>query len=530
MHKYITYFNTLKHMKAKQINYRLFYMLRSKYRKFSKFTYPFSISSQTTTLELLPSIESYHSLDEDETFHFLNLPHKFESAVDWNFLGHGKLWAYNLNYFDFLQQKDFDVKIGLDLIDRFIDEIAFNNEGLEPFPIALRAMNWVKFLTYHNVNEQKINDSLYAQYMILMDHLEYHLLGNHLLENGFALLFGAYYFNDEKLYIKAKEILNTELDEQILEDGAHFELTPMYHQIMLYRVLDCLNLVSQNRYFEKELKTLLRSKATVMLSWLRQMSYKDGSIPHFNDSTDGIAPTSELLIQYAQRLGLEVDEDLPLKDSGYRVIDREHYELRVDVGEIGPSYIPGHAHSDTFNFELRVNGKPFIVDTGISTYESNAKRFEERKTSAHNTVIVDGIDQTQVWSSFRVANRAHIISLEEEGDRIIASHDGYSKLGVMHQRSFKTSENSIEIKDVCICDNSNIHTYCAYIHLHPSICKIDILEEKIVFEGATLFIKGSKNFYLDDYTVANGFNKLINSKVILITFESELLVRIVLNN
>lgn len=35
---------------------------------------------------------------------------------------------------------------------------------------------------------------------------------------------------------------------------------------------------------------------------------------------------------------------------------------------IGPDYIPGHAHADTFNYELRIDGVPFIVDTGISTY------------------------------------------------------------------------------------------------------------------------------------------------------------------
>ena len=83
---------------------------------------------------------------------------------------------------------------------------------------------------------------------ILLDNLEYHLLGNHLLENGFSLLFGAYYFQDENLYKKAKEILEKELNEQILDDGAHFELSPMYHQLMLFRVLDCINLVKHNQW------------------------------------------------------------------------------------------------------------------------------------------------------------------------------------------------------------------------------------------------------------------------------------------
>ena len=47
-------------------------------------------------------------------------------------------------------------------------------------------------------------------------------------------------------YKKAVEILREELEEQILNDGGHFELSPMYHQIMLFRVLDCINLIENN--------------------------------------------------------------------------------------------------------------------------------------------------------------------------------------------------------------------------------------------------------------------------------------------
>ncbi len=516
-------------MKAKQINYRLFYMLRAKYRKLSKFSPVYSILSQTNDLVLRPSLASYESVSSDETFTFLNVTHQFESSIDWNYLGHGKLWAYNLNYFDFLQQEGMTKEIGLSFIERFIDDIERNKEGLEPFPISLRGINWVKFVTYHDIQNTKLNDALYAQYMMLMDHLEYHLLGNHLLENGFSLLFGAYYFNDQKFYAKAKEILTSELKEQILEDGAHFELTPMYHQIMFYRVLDCLNLVTNNTLFDRELEEMLRAYAIKMRSWLVQISYEDGTIPHFNDSTDGIAPTSTMLFAYATQLGIKVDTLLPLSESGYRKIDKQGYALRVDVGEIGPSYIPGHAHSDTLNFELQVDSQPFIVDTGISTYESNERRVEERRTKAHNTVEINGLDQSQVWSSFRVANRAHIIDLKEEDDVITASHDGYADIGIFHQRSFKIADDVVQIRDLCSSDNNKRQTCNAYLHFHPKVGEIKIMQDKIECEGVTLMIKGSKNFQLDDYMFANGFNKLLNAKVLKITFTDELLVNIELN-
>ncbi len=525
MNKYLNYFHTLKYMKIKQINYRLFYVLRSKYRKLTKFSYSYRRASKSEKLNFIKSIESYNSF-KDGKFEFLNLSHEFENEIDWNYLGYGKLWAYNLNYFEFLNQKDFDCEIGLNHIDEFITSLEINTQGLEPFPISLRGINWIKFLSQNRIKNQEIDDSLYAQYVILMDNLEYHLLGNHLLENGFSLLFGAYYFKDKELYTKAKEILINELDEQILSDGAHFELTPMYHQIMLFRVLDCLNLVVNNEIFDKGLEELLSKKAKMMLSWLKKISYKDGTIPHFNDSTDGIAPTAITLFGYAKRLGLKNLDDLELNESGYRAKNFDKYELRVDVGEIGPSYIPGHAHSDTFSFELKVDGKPFIVDSGISTYESNELRLKQRGTFAHNTVQIGDIEQSKVWSSFRVANRANISFLKEYDNTIIASHSGYENLGITHQRTFIQDSKSIEIKDLLIGRYNAGFINNAYLHFHPDIGEIEIKDDKVIIKDIILSIMGSKNLQLDDFTYAHGFNRLENAKVLKITFDREVLVNI----
>ena len=232
MNKYIRLFNTIKYLKFTQIYFRLFYFVRAKFRKISRFKYEFVKESSSTPLNLIDSCE-YYSIYKDGEFTILNLSKKFDSKIDWNYSQYGKLWTYNLTYFEYLKERE-----DLSLIYDFIENICSIKDGLEPFPISLRGINWIKFLTKYEIKDKKIDDSLYAQYYILLDNLEYHLLGNHLLENGFSLLFGAYYFQDETLYKKAKEILEKELNEQILDDGAHFELSPMYHQLMLFRLLD----------------------------------------------------------------------------------------------------------------------------------------------------------------------------------------------------------------------------------------------------------------------------------------------------
>ena len=533
MEKYLKYYHTLKYLKSTQIWFRIFYTLRNKIRKKTKFCYSYTKKSNSIKLNLQPSITGYKLLkrEKDEyIFNFLNIKHSFKDSIDWNYLEYGKLWAYNINYFEYLSQPNLDKDIAIDIMYKFIDDIESNIEGLEPFPISLRGVHWIRFLTLHDIKDQKIDDSLYAQYYILADNLEYHLLGNHLLENGFSLLFGAYYFNDLYLYKLAKRIITTQLNEQILDDGAHFELSPMYHQHIFYRTLDCLNLVKNNNSFNKELEIFLKNKASLMLAYLNKISFRDGNIPYFSDSAYFIAPSTKELQEYASRLGIKAQENLVLKESGYRKFQYDNYELIVDVGNIGADYIPGHAHSDTFNYELYINNKPFIVDTGVSTYQDNDRRLLERSTKSHNTVVVNDIDQSQVWSSFRVAKRAKIISLHETKSSVYAKHDGYKDIGIIHERGFETSEVKIKILDTLQISKPNTYVNRSYIHLHPSIKDIKIQKNTILTRYADIRVENCLNIELDDYEFAYGYNSRKKAKVIVIYFYSKLLTTINIKN
>jgi len=510
-------YHTLKYLKAIQIYYRLYYVVRSRFHRIRGFTYTQTIPATAYSLTLLPSINPEVSLQGDRAT-FLNRTHHFKGTVDWSCAIHGKLWTYNITYFDFLHQQNMTSEIGLDLIRNFIENSAYIKDGMEPFPISLRGINWIKFLSYHHIEDQQISDSLYAQYRILLDNIEYHLLGNHLLENGFSLLFGAYYFRDEQLFQKAQEILTAELHEQILDDGAHFELSPMYHQIMLFRLLDCINLL-QNNLQERHhsLLELLQQKASMMLGWLQAITYKDGSIPLFNDSANHIAPTSRELFGYTKRLNLHVKETI-LKESGYRKFENDMYECIVDVGSIGPDYIPGHAHADTFSFELHVNGKPFIVDTGLSTYETNKRRTRERATISHNTVELNGLNQSDVWGGFRVAHRAYVTTLQEDDTYIKAVHNGYEKtLGALHEREFVFETNMLKIIDTIISDRAQ--QAIARIHFHPSVNEA-MIRKHILIEDEV--------YHINEYQYAPEFNVHVNAKVLEVAFTQKLEMSIIL--
>lgn len=528
INKIFRLFITIKYLKFIQIYFRLFYYVRMKFRNFLGFTYSLSIPSHTAPLLLQTSILSADLLVRNE-FKFLNLSQSFDNKIDWNISIFGKLWTYNINYFDYLNQKKLSRDKGLNLILNFIEQISIVQDGLEPYPISLRGINWIKFLTKHQIKNQRIDDSLYAQYNILIDNLEYHLLGNHLLENAFSLLFGAYYFRDEEFYKKAKQIFKRELEEQILKDGAHFELSPMYHQIMLYRVLDCINLIQNNNWKNKKLLGLFTSKAKLMLDWLNIMTFENGDIPLLNDSANHIAPTTKQLNDYASVLQVgNCHQSSTIKhqlnESGYRKFKNNNYETVVDVGNIGPDYIPGHAHSDTFSFELYVHGKPLIVDTGVSTYEANDRRQLERSSRSHNTVEIDGENQSGMWGGFRVAKRAKIIRLYETETSIESTHDGYQHKGILHTRKFIFGVDSITIYDTIKGGKTCMNT--AYLHFHPEVdLQLDNYKT-LLCNNCLVKFSGAKKVLMEPFKYAPEFNKLIESVCVKVIFDTQLEIKI----
>lgn len=511
--KFFLLLRTIRYLKIIQFRYQILYRFRKKTKKQLIKKKP-----NTAPIKWKPIIHS-HISNYNNSFCFLNIQHQFIDRINWNYAEYGKLWTYNLNYFDFLLQNDIIKEKGFHLVNDFINNHDFLKEGLDSYPISLRGMNWIKFLSIHNIKEEKIDRVLYSDYIRLVKNLEYHLLGNHLLENGFSLLFGAYYFRDKIFYTKARSILKNELDEQILSDGAHFELSPMYHQILLKRLLDSIQLLQLNDWQSKELLPLLKGKAKLMLSWLQQVTYKNGNVPMVNDATYDIAPTSPELFIYAQYLGISFNL-LPLSDSGYRKLQAKNYELFIDVGNIGPDYQPGHAHSDTFNFELHINGNPVIVDTGTSTYEKNDRRQIERSTASHNTIEINQKNQSEVWGGFRVARRARIINLEEAESFIKATHNGYMREGYKHTRKF-----SFEQKQVVLLDTISKHTNNkarAFFHLHSSLPKPVIKGNLVSLEEQRIEFSFSANqkIEIEEYNLSEGFNKMKKAYKIIVTFDN----------
>lgn len=467
--------NTVKYLKFIQLYYRLHYLFLKPRVK----AYPSQIFLRSKSDFWKNIVFKPISMLSPKRFNFLNHLGSLNQADDWNSQAQEKLWLYNLHYFDDLNAlNNQDRKQWhYDLINTWILENPYSfGNGWEPYPNSLRIVNWIKWSLQGNTLDQTQLQSLALQAEHLSKTVEWHILANHLFANAKALIFAGFYFQtpESKRWLElGLKIYRKEVDEQVLDDGANFELTPMYHAIFLEDLLDLYQLAQIYNQLDVINLQHLAAKIESMLQWLDAMSHPDGEISFFNDAAFGIASGYAKLSEYAQQLEINVAAselvDCYLKPSGYVSVQRPNYKFLMDVAEVGPSYQPGHAHADTLSFELSVNGSRFIVNSGISQYGLGKERLLQRGTAAHNTIEIDGENSSEIWSGFRVARRVvpRVESIAQKGNQIHELVASYKSLkGVTHRRSVAFSEYKISLIDQI---TGRFNQAISYLYFHPDV-------------------------------------------------------------
>ncbi len=436
-HKFQLLYHTLKYMRPIQLKGRIGNILRWRlYRLFPKMTkrrFHSALPSQIQ-LQKWPNPIPWFKKTFDgkrgmccveellrNQFTFLNQSKKFPTKVFWENKELSYLWDFNLHYFEYinamrqyLEEDRADRKAVEEKITEFISSWIDNNPitkqpAWHPYPISLRIINWIRlFINHPELVREVFLRNLYIQLLFLEENLEKHLMVNHYLENGRALMFGALFFQGkdaERWYSLGLKILKQEIVEEYLPNGGHFERSPMYHCILLENMLDTW---TQLNYAGKDAEWL-RGPLIKMCEWLDNIQTPDGQFPLFNDAAFGISASPDEILQNATRmLGFQRKQKKTLiRDcDNYFILDSVPFFCAVDGAYIGPSYNPGHGHSDNLTYELFYEGKRFVVDSGTYSYENDSSRHFFRSTANHNTLVINGLEQSQVWGGFRVAKRS----------------------------------------------------------------------------------------------------------------------------
>lgn len=391
------------------------------------------------------------------------LPH--HGGNDWCMVGgreSSRLWRYTLHYHGWLvglaHEQSSEELIAAQLTDWMdtciLGGCGFNHYPWNSYAIATRLDNWrqlvaklpKKFWSSRPELKQRFCESMRLQTQYLLDHLEWDLRGNHLLRDALGLASASSVIDGplkSRAQTAAIDLAKGQMDEQILGDGSHFELSPMYHVEFMLDLVKLYQLVPDDELREQITTSLQR-----MWEYVGWVQHLDGSLVQFNDGSvaklDDIRRSmiaAGLNVESYNWLGAKI-----LKESGVAVWRNRGWVVIMNAGSMGPPYQPGHAHADTLSLELSIDRHRVFIDPGTHSYDLDERRRYDRRTRSHNTIEIDDEDSSEVWHIFRLGERAHTtdVVLDEGGDyvKFRASHDGYRRLPgqPIHERVVECSE------------------------------------------------------------------------------------------
>ena len=149
------------------------------------------------------------------------------------------------------------------------------------------------------------------------------------------------------------------------------------------------------------------------------------------------------------------------------------HEVRMvaDAGLLGYLSIAAHGHADALSFTLSLYGREILVDPGTYAYHTRKDwRDYFRGTSAHNTLRVDGEDQSVIGGNFLWLQHARVqcekFTTGPDRDEWQASHDGYLRLteSVRHRRSIILDKHAAEIRVEDMLEGAGRHQIEIFWH------------------------------------------------------------------
>ena len=239
-----------------------------------------------------------------------------------------------------------------------------------------------------------------------------------------------------------------------------------------------------------------------MINALSMVTDSGGNLPRYGDGDEGRAiqwralkdHRSAWLLDYARQLDFhtqpEPQHSVFMDDAGLAVMrsrttsGKELFVL-ADAGPHGFLSIAAHAHADALAFTLSVDGHPFLVDPGTYAYHTDKQwRDYFRSTAAHNTLRVDGLEQSEVGGAFLWLRRAtttmHAFETTNNGATLRAHHNGFAKQGITHRRQLALEGSLLSIEDEL--EGRGSHDVELRFHVDPSCAVAEPAGGKLLLE------------------------------------------------
>lgn len=418
-----------------------------------------------------------------------------------------------------------------------------NKKAWTGFNATIRLLNWIKILididknfVINETDSKKIIRSIFENIYFVRKHIEYHIPGNHIIFQFYILWLISEIFPNWK---DSKEInqfayknLVEEFDAEFLESGFHFEQSYHYHlQITLLGIYWKYNLSKLGKKLDPKIKSKIENAVRLTDKFILGNEYipmlADNCFTFFHENNYEDFSNLNYLRNNIFNISDESKNNEEIENQ-YIIANKFNKKLIVDVGNIGLPCNPGHGHSDIFSFLFSYKEQPIFIDPGTRKYNNSKEDMLLKKTTSHNTLSVNGEDQSKLWGFFRWAylpkNIRYNFEESEDSFYFSGSFIGFRHLGhYKHSREIDLQENQIIIKDSI--DKQFDKIYLSFV-LHQ-----DVLFDKtnnMIFSNEKIkkkFIVNSEfpfEIIFEEYYVYPNYDFPVKSNKITVIFKSEI--------
>lgn len=301
----------------------------------------------------------------------------------------------------------------------------------------------------------------------------------------------------------AKGFLEREIQRQTFPSGLNREQAFSYH---LFTTEFFLLSMAEAKQYDDAFSEDFIDRLVAMVNVLSQVTDCGGNLPRYGDGDEGRAiqwqalgaPRDLWLRTFGNDLLASELTERPAEPTGSTLVKGaglcvmrsttaagKEVFLLADAGPHGFLSIAAHAHADALSFVLSVEGIPILIDPGTYVYHTDEHwRDYFRSTHAHNTVIIDGEDQSAVGGAFlwtrQAKTRIHEFSCTRDGAVLEASHNGFSGAGVECKRRITLAGPRVVVEDRLV--GTGEHTVEIRFHTHPDCCVEVTSENKVKIE------------------------------------------------
>jgi hypothetical protein len=326
--------------------------------------------------------------------------------------------------------------------------------------------------------------SLWQHLRFIEAHSEFsfRLRSNHYLSNIVGLTTLSAYLRGSGMRRRLRKYaraVQREILRQTYADGGDVEASTSYHLLVAQMGLHSFAVQQRSGCAIAEDFT---ARLRLMFAWIAALTDEAGRLPHLGDSDSGrveLLPddiaqaTQPACLRHSLRTGSlsafashvlqlpvgtgrhEQKPVLLLRESGVAVLRSGDASVLFSAMPNGLEGKGSHTHCDKLSIIFRLGSEEVFCDSGSWCYTRSASRRNlDRSTRAHNTLMIDGADQNRIPSDpqmlFQCGNEAAVSDITiMQGDEISAraSHKGYARLGIGHQRTVQLSEQWLLLTD-----------------------------------------------------------------------------------